>query len=193
LPSYEAERRPVARQTLDAATAQEAFTAPAFADPALGDDTAEGRALREQIARALHAAKDPEFHSLGLVLGYDHRSSPVVWPEAPLPAPCPVTRFVPSAHAGARLPHAWLGEDLSLYDELGREFSILTWGASCDPFARAAAQAGIGLTVVDLGARPDLRDRYGADLVLVRPDQHVAWRGDDASRAGEILARAVGR
>jgi hypothetical protein len=48
------------------------------------------------------------------------------------------------------------------------------------------------MTAVDLGGWSHLRERYGADLVLVRPDQHVAWRGSDASNADQILGRALG-
>jgi 2-polyprenyl-6-methoxyphenol hydroxylase-like FAD-dependent oxidoreductase len=193
LDSYEAERRPIAQRTLDAASAQEAFLAPSFAAPGLGDDTEEGRTQRALAADAIRSAKQSEFYSLGLVLGYDYRSSPIVCHEA-ITAPTPsVLAFTPSAHPGARLPHAWIDAQRSIYDELGREFSIVTFGAVPDGFTAAAERAGVPLTIVDLTARPDLQPRYGAGLVLVRPDQHVAWRGDETSQAGTVLARALGR
>src|SRR4051794_4343278 len=76
LDSYETERRPVAERTIAAAGAQEAFLAPSFAAAGdLDDDGARGAELRAAVARAL-AVKDPEFHSLGLVLGYDYPDSP---------------------------------------------------------------------------------------------------------------------
>jgi hypothetical protein len=37
-----------------------------------------------------------------------------------------------------------------------------------------------------------LRERWGTDVLLVRPDQHVAWRGDDANAAAAALTRAAG-
>ena len=89
LPSYEIERRPVAQRTLDAAAAQEAFTAPAFAGSALGHDTEEGRGLRERVAQAIQSAKRAEFHSLGLVLAYDYPSSSIVLSEPLRPDPSP--------------------------------------------------------------------------------------------------------
>jgi hypothetical protein len=48
---------------------------------------------------------------------------------------------------------------------------------SWQPLVQAASQAGVPFDVLDLRAR-DLRQRYGAGLVLVRPDQHVAWCAD---------------
>ena len=137
-----------------------------------------GEALRAEVARALQV-KDPEFHSLGLVLGYDYPDSPVVVPDGPHPAEQPVTTFVPSAHAGARLPHVWLPDGTSVYDLLGNEFTLVRLGASADADAlsAAAARLGVPLRVLDLAHLPRLRSLYEADLLLVRPDQHVAWRG----------------
>jgi len=100
--------------------------------------------------------------------------------------------FTPSAHPGARLPHAWLGEDRSIYDLLGAEFSIVSFGARTAPFLAAAARRGVSMTAIDLPRSSHLRERYGAELVLVRPDQHVAWRGGGASNAEQILGRALG-
>ena len=144
------------------------------------------------MAQTIRAAKHSEFYSLGLVLGYDYAGSPIVWTEERPAAATSVSSLTTSARAGARLPHAWLGEQESLYDLLGPEFSIVTFGAPADAFQRAADRCGVPLVAVDLGARRDLRGRYGADLLLVRPDQHVAWRGDDSAHADEILARALG-
>ena len=78
LASYEAERRPVAERPLSAAARQEAFTAPGFAGSALESDSDVGSALRERMAQAIQSAKRSEFHSLGLVLGYDYPSSSIV-------------------------------------------------------------------------------------------------------------------
>jgi 2-polyprenyl-6-methoxyphenol hydroxylase-like FAD-dependent oxidoreductase len=192
LASYEAERRPVAERTLRAAARQEAFTAPAFAGSALDCDSEEGRALRERVGQAIQAAKRSEFHSLGLVLGYDYPSSSIVWGASDRPSPCSDDTFMPSAHPGARLPHAWLDNDQSLYDLLGPDFSLVTFGAPCDRFVEAAARLRLDLTVVNLSAWPHLRERYGADLVLVRPDQHVAWRGAATSGSDDVMRRATG-
>ncbi|MEU2349168.1 FAD-dependent monooxygenase [Modestobacter sp. NPDC049651] len=189
LDSYQAERRPVAERTIAAAGGQEAFLAPSFASPQLDDDGPAGAALRAALVPALQV-KDPEFHALGLVLGYDYPDSPVVVPDGrPRPEPS-LTTYRPSAHPGARLPHAWLADGSSLYDHLGDGFTLLRLGpGEVDP---ALAAGGVPVAQLDLTGRPGLRALMGADLVLVRPDQHVAWRGDALPDAGALLARATG-
>jgi hypothetical protein len=192
LDSYQAERRPVAMRTIGAAGDQESFLAPSFAETDLDDDGTAGRLLRADVARRL-AVKESEFHSLGLVLGYDYPDSPVVVPDG-RPVPTPTLRtYEPSAHPGARLPHTWLDDGTSIYDALGDGFTLLRFGADADTthLADAAARAGIPLEVLDLA--PELRGRYGDDLVLVRPDQHVAWRGSSADDAEAVLDVVTGR
>jgi hypothetical protein len=42
---------------------------------------------------------------------------------------------------------------------------------------------------------PDAMSVYGHRLMLVRPDQHIAWRGaecDDRLEADAVVARALG-
>jgi len=193
LDSYEAERRPVAQRTIAAAGGQEAFLAPSFAAAELDADGPTGEALRADVARALQV-KDPEFHSLGLVLGYDYPSSPVVAPEAP-PAPeQPVNSFVPSAHPGSRLPHVWLPDGTSVYDLLGEDFTLVRLGPSADvnALSAAAARLGVPLRVLDLAHLPRLRTLYEADLLLVRPDQHVAWRGSATPDPIGLLRTVIG-
>ena len=41
----------------------------------------------------------------------------------------------------------------------------------------AAAKRGVPLELIDVDDAP-ARELYARKLVLVRPDQHVAWRGD---------------
>ncbi|MGE5771475.1 MAG: hypothetical protein ACM3Z4_05435 [Hyphomicrobiales bacterium] len=38
----------------------------------------------------------------------------------------------------------------------------------------------------------EARDLYGCDLVLIRPDQHVAWRGNELTEPDRLLAQLVG-
>ncbi|SOD98188.1 FAD-dependent monooxygenase [Blastococcus haudaquaticus] len=190
LDSYEAERRPVAYRTIGAAGDQEAFLAPSFADVDLDDDGTAGQLLRGDLAHRLDV-KDAEFHSLGLVLGYDYPDSPVVVPDGRPVPPQSLTEYTPSAHPGARLPHAWLPDGRSVFDLLGDGFTLLRLSADADagPLIAAATDAGLPLAVVDL---PDLRPLYDADLVLVRPDQHVAWRGSTGDQPHDLFRTVVG-
>jgi 2-polyprenyl-6-methoxyphenol hydroxylase-like FAD-dependent oxidoreductase len=193
LDSYEAERRPVAQRTIGAAGGQEAFLAPSFADADLDDDGTAGQLLRSDLARRL-AVKKGEFHSLGLVLGYDYPASPVVVPDGRAVPEQELSSYEPSAHPGARLPHAWLPDGTSIYDLLGDGFAVLQLTSDADAAAlsEAAALRRVPARVLDLSHLPRLRALYGADLVLVRPDQHVAWRGGPEVEADAVLERALG-
>jgi hypothetical protein len=149
--------------------------------------------MRSDLAQRL-AVKKGEFHSLGLVLGYDYPESPVVVPDGrPLPEE-DLTTYHPSAHPGARLPHAWLPHGTSVYDLLGDGFAVLHLTPDGDAVALsdAAALRGVPLRVLDLSHLPQLRALYDADLVLVRPDQHVAWRGGPEVAADAVLDAVLG-
>src|SRR4051812_13628610 len=193
LDSYKAERRPVAERTIGAAGSQEAFLAPSFAAAELDADGPAGEALRADVARALQV-KDPEFHSLGLVLGYEYTDSPVVVPDGTRRPEPDVSTFEPSARPGARLPHVWLPDGSSVYDLLGPEFTVLQLSRDADPrgLVETADQQGVPVRLVDLSSLPRLRGLYGAGLLLVRPDQHVAWRGEQVEDAESLLAAVTG-
>jgi hypothetical protein len=173
LASYEPERRGVIEQTVASAAANM-------------------RSLAQDLPRdprAIQAAKRSEFHSLGLVLGYSYAGSPVIQPGAgpgragPDPgAASDVSTYTPDAAPGARLPHAWLPDGASLYDRLGAGFTLLGPAGPGDPAVAALAgrarQRGIPLAVLEAP-----RDYpWGREFLLVRPDQHVAWRARDAAQ-----------
>jgi hypothetical protein len=80
-----------------------------------------------------------------------------------------------------------------LYDRFGFEWTLLQLSrkTKAQDLVAAAAAAGIDLKVLDLSI-DDLRDIFGADLILVRPDQIVAWRADAAHDPNAILGRVLG-
>ncbi|GAA4516248.1 FAD-dependent monooxygenase [Nonomuraea ferruginea] len=190
LDSYEAERRPVAVQTVADSSAQEKLLAPTFADRPLTGPGPEAARARAETAAALRV-KAGEFYSEGLVLGYHYAGSPIVADDgSPVPPHTPQD-YHGSARPGARLPHAWLPGGRSLYDTLGEGLTLLRLTPEPGPaFEEAARALGVPFTVVDL-AGEGLLDRYGAPLVLVRPDQHVAWRGGGGDPAA-ILRTVLG-
>ena len=114
------------------------------------------------------------------MLGTRYAGSPVIVDDGSAPPVSDPILYVPSAHPGCLAPHLWLEDGSSLYDHFGPGFTVLgTAGAASDAhaFAAAAAERGVPLTVVAPGdAR--LPRRYAARFALIRPDQHVAWRGD---------------
>lgn len=192
LASYEAERRPIAERTIDEAVRNMSTLAPELADPRLGGSTEEFDRARPGVADAIQRTKDGEFHSLGLTLGYGYWTSPII-SGGEAPAQSLDGTYVPSAAPGGRLPHWWLGPAESIYDQLGSEFSLvgdLSLPSATD-LGAAAQELGVPLRSVALH-RDDCRRRFGAALVLVRPDQHVAWRGDSTIDPAGIIRRAVG-
>jgi 2-polyprenyl-6-methoxyphenol hydroxylase-like FAD-dependent oxidoreductase len=199
LDSYEAERRPIARRMIEDAAANGRALAHDFVSPALDEDSPAGRAAREEAGRAL-AVKTSEFHSEGLVFGYEYCASPWVTPDGtPAPARDPV-EYTPSAVAGCLLPHWWRSDGTSVYDALGPDFTFFVLGPAAVPSVAdttvtetTVADAPVPVrTVVLEGADADLaRARWGAvPCVLVRPDQHVAYRGR-AEGLAEALRTAV--
>ena len=90
------------------------------------------------------------------------------------------TTYTQIARPGARAPHVWLSDGRSTLDLFGREFVLLRIGAACADISAliaAATERGLPLTVADVD-EPAVSDAYGKSLALVRPDGHVAWRGD---------------
>ena len=196
LSSYEAERRPIAARTIDEAVRNMSTLAPELADARLNGTDAELEQATPSVAAAIHTTKDGEFHSLPLTLGYDYADSPIVVVEQGSESRVDGDGYVPTAAPGHRLPHRWISPGDSLYDHLGPELTLLGDLSSpgCAGLVGAARDNGLRLELVDLVdlCGPDWRAAFGADLVLVRPDQHVAWRGDDAGDPLGVIRRAVG-
>ncbi|MGH6789945.1 MAG: FAD-dependent monooxygenase [Pseudolabrys sp.] len=92
--------------------------------------------------------------------------------------------------AGHHLSPQVLSSGRNVFEELGREFTLLAFGQDADDFEQAAGPRRIPLKIVRDSART-ARDNYGASLILVRPDQHIAWAGDAAPDADTILRKAA--
>ncbi len=194
LESYEAERRPIAERTIQEATVNMSVLAPELGNPELDASGRVGEQARHAAAQVIQSAKDREFHSLGIVLGYQYDASSVIVDDGTPPL-SEGQNYEPTARPGARLPHLWLPDGASLYDRLGNGLSLLRLRDDADvvPFIESATARRVPLTVVELrGER--LEEHYGASLLLVRPDQHVAWRGSSVDRAtaGTIIDRVRG-
>ena len=114
-------------------------------------------------------------------MGLRYDGSPVIVYDGTEPPPDHPNDYIPNAVPGARAPHIWQGDD-ALFDSLGPEFTLLRFGG-------AAGDLGDGIPVIDIDDAAS-RALYGADYVLVRPDQHVAWRGEKIGDA-ETLADTV--
>ena len=193
LASYELERRPVAVRNVTEATVNlERLLSTRDRKPPsdlLGtgaDAESSRRAYGEWYAEKMRL----EWHTLGINLGYRYDDSPIVWPDGTDTPPNEISTYTQTARPGARAPHLWLTEARSTLDLFGRGFVLMRMGSkppSCDTLIEAAAQRHVPLMVETL-ANGDVHEAYRANLVLVRPDGHVAWRGDELpADAGALL------
>ncbi len=217
LDTYEAERRPVAQSNaeqsfMNAMRMLESFMALGFLDPDVataGARFAEALATaagRADIRQAIDAQQD-HFDMIGLHLGFGYEEGAIVPDGTPRPAPAnPVRDFVPTSRPGFRLPHAWVehgGTRRSTLDLLATDGFTLIAGPSGHAWRNAATHlAPAAVPIRCLVAGRDFADPEGAwarvceigpdGAVLVRPDQHVAWRSLCAPRepAADLLAAA---
>jgi 2-polyprenyl-6-methoxyphenol hydroxylase-like FAD-dependent oxidoreductase len=194
LESYEAERRPLAIRNTGYAR-HYADSLGRFAPVAeIEDDTPAGSDARVHAGAYLEAHARAEFNIPGITFGGRIDGSPIVVADGTAPPPDTANVYVPTACPGGRAPHLWLTPERSLYDAFGFEWTLLRLGSrapSAESFVRAASNRKIELKIVDV-AGDDARDLYAADLALIRPDQLVAWRGNNPAEADSIMATALG-
>jgi 2-polyprenyl-6-methoxyphenol hydroxylase-like FAD-dependent oxidoreductase len=193
LASYGAERRPIAFRNTGMAKQFSVDLNEAPIDPEMTEDNAAGAAARARTG-AFFARFGEEFASLGIQLGVRYEGSRIVVPDGTTATKDDSTIYTPSASPGGRAPHLFLGSGDSLFDHFGTGFTLLRLGGDVDirPLAEAAQARGVPFTSFDVRLREG-RDLYEADLALIRPDQHVAWRGhrlpDDSDA---LLAQLTG-
>jgi hypothetical protein len=194
LASYEPERRPVAERNTGYAK-QFADSVGLFkALPMLEDESPAGDAERALASAHLNAHVRMEFNIPGVTFGARYDGSPIIITDGTLPPADAANEYTPSACPGGRAPHAWLDDGRSLFDSFNFEWTLLSLGPhapDAQRFLTAAAALKLDLKVVRHEASA-LGLIYGAPLVLVRPDQIVAWRGHDADEALKVLSRATG-
>jgi hypothetical protein len=115
-------------------------------------------------------------------------------PDGSPEPPDDARHYVPSARPGHRAPHVWLSKDCSILDTLGPDFTLLSFGSleASQGWEQCASSLGVPLTVVNID-NALARQLYDCELVLIRPDMMVAWRGDAGQSPKRILERASGR
>jgi hypothetical protein len=147
----------------------------------LEDDTAAGAAAREAVGEAAYALNVQQFACAGLNYGYFYDRSPIIAYDGEAAPAYSMHDYTPSSAPGCRTPHFWLRDGRSVYDAMGPGYTLLRFDLEADVSAlkRAAAAAGAPLDVLDVET-DEVPDAYRHKLVLSRPDQHVAWRGDAA-------------
>lgn len=195
LDSYEIERKAAARRNTEFARQFADSIGHVKLPKNLEEDTALGQAARSSVGQylAFHAYK--EFVIPGVHLGTRYEDSPIVCTEAGAPPPDNANLYLPTARPGHRAPHVWLADGISLYDHLGQHFTLLQFQPNgVQPALSSVNRMNFSdkVKVLSIDSQ-EARDLYGADYVLIRPDQHVAWRGDAADQElYRALHQAVG-
>ena len=194
LPSYEAERRPVGlRNTnLSKIFSKQVGTLPI---PEWIDEDSDRGADARRTAAAEIAHFSEEFASIGIQLGARYDGSSIVVSDGSAPPADDPFIYVPSACPGGRAPHVWMADRTSLFDHFGPGFTLLSMAGGreedASALAVAAAKRGVPLKLLSVDSKA-ARELYGASLALVRPDQHVAWRGDRLNDPDALLASVTG-
>ena len=194
LSSYETERKPVALRNTRFARAMADSIGRIALPPALEQDGAAGDAARAALGERLLRHATTEFEIPGIHLGVFYGGSPIVVADGSPPPPDDWDRYAASAIPGARAPHVWLEDGVSIFDRFGRDFTLVRFDPAVDahPIEVAARRRGVPLVVLDV-ASDEARDLYARDLALVRPDHHVAWRSNaPPGDADALLARVAG-
>jgi 2-polyprenyl-6-methoxyphenol hydroxylase-like FAD-dependent oxidoreductase len=195
LASYEIERRQIGARNVDASRhasrGRRAWRA-AWKEN-IRDNTPEGAATRANLIAIADVEQRKSNEMIGAELGYRYENSPVIWPEmGEGPAP-DFMKYQPTTWPGARLPHVWLSDCRALHDCIGEGYTLLRLKSQADaaPLAKAFASHAAPFTVLDVNEdRP--RDIYGCDLLLLRPDLHVVWRGNRLDDPVRLAAIATG-
>lgn len=183
LDAYERERQPITEQVskfaMDMALKnmrQRKSTPPEVELPG-----PEGDAARARIGQEAYDLNVNQYCCGGLNFGYYYGQSPIIAYDGGEHPGYTMSDFTPSTVPGCRAPHVVLPDGRSLYDLLGPDYSLLRFdpAVDVDALVQAAAHRGVPLAVVDL-PKEAAHNLYPHRLALVRPDQHIAWRGDSA-------------
>jgi hypothetical protein len=193
LASYEIERRPIAFRNTGMAKELSRGMGRISVDDDLLHDSPAGDASRAALGKRLELSRE-EFASIGIQLGARYDGSPIVASDGTVPPSDNPSVYQPSACPGGRAPHLFLRDRSSLFDRFGGGFCLLHLHGDHDTGvmedASRARRIPLKTFRVDL---PEARALYECDLALIRPDQHVAWRGgalpDDCNA---LLARVTG-
>ena len=181
LDAYEAERGPITSQVSRFAMSH--AEAEIRRRGAVPDEIEEagprGEHARREVGRLAYEINVRQYACAGLNFGTYYDRSPIIAYDGAGHPAYTMDSYTPSSVPGCRTPHLWRGDGGSLYDAMGPEFTLLRFDPALDVVAleAAARNRGVPLKILDIEP-PCTAIFYGGGLVLSRPDQHVAWRGD---------------
>lgn len=197
LESYEHERRQVGERNVGASRYASLGRRKWRAQyrPNIRENTPAGVATRENLVRVACAEQPKSNEMIGAELGYRYVDSPIVC-DIPGGPEHRFRDYEPSTWPGARLPHVWLADGAPMQDRIPYEgYTLLRLGrTNADTSALAESLRALGAPVAVLDVPDDApRQVYGHDLLLLRPDLHVVWRGNQQPEdPGNVAAIVTG-
>jgi FAD-dependent monooxygenase len=189
LKSYEMERKPVAERNVARsgvhfqvhAQLKDLLTSN-NADPRHVDGATEEAKLTREKVEGHYANNDGENKDFGIEMDYRYTSPVIIRSESDnLEPPWTASRYTPSTWPGSRPPHVYLSHGGAIFDEFGGDWTLLVFAdRECGQalLAKAANDLRVPLRSINLANETRAKSLYERRLVLVRPDQHVAWRAD---------------
>jgi len=195
--SYTKERKPIAHRITEFSTGNLMIMKGARSGPEIYEDSEAGRAARIKVGQALEEGLRREWLSMNMHLGNRYLDSNIIAHEdesmeAARAEQEDAINYRPTSRPGCRAPHAWLEDGRSTLDLFGKGFVLLKLNQSLDTknLEQAAVAAEIPLSTVSI-SEPHIVKLYEFDLVLVRPDGHVAWRGNAVPADPAVLFQLV--
>jgi hypothetical protein len=196
LDSYEPERRKVGQRNVNAAgwAAEGMMMWRAHWGPEVTDDTPAGAAKRAEIGHEADLHHRRVHEMVGVELGYSYAGSDLIAFEADNITDWDTTIYTPHTRPGVRIPHIWLADGRAMQDALGPDYNFVDLTGRCDSSELEAAFARLGVPLQMLRIDdPHVREVYQCSLLLLRPDLHIYWRGDELPESlAELAAAATG-
>ncbi len=181
LDAYEAERWPITSQVSRFAMshAEAEIRRRGTIPDEIEEPGREGERVRQEVGRLTYEINVQQYAAAGLNFGSYYDSSPIIAYDGASHPPYTMSQYTPSTVPGCRTPHLVCEDGSSLYDAMGPEFTLLRLSPAMEvaPLEAAARKRRVPLKLLDLKP-PATAIFYGSGLILSRPDQHVAWRGD---------------
>ena len=191
--SYVVERQPVAFRNVKEASGNLNRMLSKKDHPAFFDKTVEGAKARKSIGQKIYKQMQREWETLGIHLGYRYENSPICVSDGTPDIPDNHAQYIQTSRPGSRAPHVWLKDGRSTLDLFGSSFVLLCLGENVpkpDPFYKAAKSCNLPLKILHLKEKKVCL-AYQSRLVLVRPDGHVAWRGDNLPKNSKKVIDTV--
>ena len=191
LDSYEIERRQIGDRNVGASRYANVGRQKwrSIATDEIFDGTDAGELIKRYLIQVADSEQRKGNRMIGAELGYRYVDSPCI-DNIPGGPEHRVGKYNPNVWPGSRLPHCWLDDGSALQDQLPETYILLSLGKkSLDTSKLRQSYEKIGAPVTEVRIESNrLRDLYGFDFLILRPDMHVVWRGNDAPQNPQEIA-----